>query len=232
MVEKWTTLLQNWSTLPCIQPICIDTWQFERPHVDDTWMKVAMDELTMDETVDKRWHHIIPRHNQKWNARMISGLYLAICKDGHIDQWLGWQLIKINSQIGQRAIGQKDNSRRNLVPKWHLDQVERKQLGTFWPIFLVKKLHFLVVRVKTKHIDDISDFLFTIGLNGLVNNSYMSITIRSYNVNGVGEIFFTWQRIWCYRGLDMIPWRVPWIPSRPYPWSYWSCSVWSWILVS
>jgi hypothetical protein len=40
------------------------------------------------------------------------------------------------------------------------------------------------VGVKTKHIDDTCVILFTIGLNGLAKNLYMSIVIHAHNVNG------------------------------------------------
>ncbi len=150
MVEKWTTLLQNWSTLPCIHPICIDTWQFERPHIDDTWMKVLMDELTIDKNVNKGWHHIMPCRNQRWNVRMISGIYLAICKDGHFDQLLDWQLVKINNQIGQRAIGQKDTNRKSRVQNGTLVKLNMVTIGDFLTNFPSQKVAFSCSESKNK----------------------------------------------------------------------------------
>jgi hypothetical protein len=127
--------------------ICIETWQFEKPHIDDTWMKVSMDELIVDESVDKRWHHIMPYCNQRWNVKMTSGLYLAICRDGHFYQWSYWQLVKITSQIGQKAIGKKNTSQKSRV-QIDLSKMALwsswtwSELGTFWLIFGVKKAMF------------------------------------------------------------------------------------------
>ncbi len=41
-----------------------------------------------------------------------------------------------------------------------------------------------IMKCKTKLINDINIILFSIGLNGLAKNAYMSIEIRSCNVNG------------------------------------------------
>jgi hypothetical protein len=50
---------------------------------------------------------------------------------------------------------------------------------------IISPFRYVIVKHKTKQIDNIYIMFLPIGLNGLVKNSYMGIRIHPYSVDGI-----------------------------------------------